>query len=404
MKWDAKSIARLALPAGKTDAIYFDRDLPGFGLRLRDGGNGVRKSWIVQYRRAGGTRRMLLGSAGVLSIEQARKRAKDILAKVQLGEDPQADKAEQRARETFSMRALGNDYLQAKKPNLRPRSFVESERYLCGPLYFKPLQNMPVEQITRKDVAARVLAISRDSGPTTASSARAALSAMFKWGMQMGLCESNPVVGTPDPKKPRPRDRVLSDDELALVWRNAGDDDFGKIVRLLILTGQRRTEVGGVAWSELDLDRCVWVIPGARAKNGRRHTLPLSPPTLNVIESVPHRVGRDQLFGDRGDAGFGAWSRDKRALDERLGDQVAKWTLHDLRRSAATRMADLGVQPHIIEAVLNHYSGHRAGPAGIYNRSSYEREMKNALALWADHVRTLIEGGERKVIAMRSVP
>jgi integrase len=129
----------------------------------------------------------------------------------------------------------------------------------------------------------------------------------------------------------------------------------------------------------------------------------LSPLTLNVLESVPRRVGRDQLFGDRGDVGFSAWSRDKRALDERLGDQVAKWTLHDLRRSAATRMADLNVQPHIVEAVLNHYSGHRAGPAGIYNRSSYEREMKNALALWADHVRAIVAGGERKVIPLAAV-
>ena len=112
-------------------------------------------------------------------------------------------------------------------------------------------------------------------------------------------------------------------------------------------------------------------------------------------------VGRDQLFGERSDLGFTQWGA-KRDLDVRLGDKMAEWTLHDLRRTCATGMADIGIQPHIIEAVLNHISGHRVGVAGIYNRSSYEREVKAALALWADHVRTLVEGGERKVLPYKN--
>jgi integrase len=115
----------------------------------------------------------------------------------------------------------------------------------------------------------------------------------------------------------------------------------------------------------------------------------------DIITSVPRLVSRDQLFGLRGD-GFTGWVKGKHALDERSG--VSAWTVHDIRRSAATRMADLGVQPHIIEQILNHQSGHKAGPAGIYNRSSYEREVRAALALWDDHVRALVEGGERKVL------
>ena len=109
-------------------------------------------------------------------------------------------------------------------------------------------------------------------------------------------------------------------------------------------------------------------------------------------------VGRDQLFGERSDLGFTQWGA-KRDLDARLGGQVAEWKLHDLRRTCATGMADIGVQPHIIEAVLNHVSGHKVGVAGIYNRSSYEREVRAALALWADYVRAIAEGGERKVLA-----
>ena len=108
-------------------------------------------------------------------------------------------------------------------------------------------------------------------------------------------------------------------------------------------------------------------------------------------------VGRDQLFGERSDLGFTQWGAE-RDLDARLGESVKPWTLHDLRRTAATGMADIGVQPHIIEAALNHISGHKVGVAGIYNRSSYEREVRNALALWADHVRAIVEGGARRVL------
>jgi integrase len=399
MKIDAKAIARLTLPAGKTDAIYFDRDLAGFGLRLRASGDRVRKSWIVQYRRAGGQRRMNLGSTDVVGIEQARTKAKKVLAQVALGEDPQFAKTSRRERDAHSLRALIGEYLAWKEiSGVRGRTLTEIRRYLLGP-YFRALHTMPVDRVTRKDVAGRVLTIERESGAVTASRARTALQSMFVWAIQNGLAESNPFIGTVAPKEPKPRERVLSDPELATVWRAAGDDDFGRIVKLLILTGQRRTEVGGMAWSEIDLERGVWTIPSARTKNGRQHTVPFSALALSVIEGVPERVGRGHLFGDRA-AGFTSWGNSKRALDQRLGDKVAPWRLHDIRRTVATRMCDLGVAPHVVEELLNHHSGHRGGIAGVYNRSRYEREVKAAVALWSDHIRTLVAGGERKVLVL----
>jgi integrase len=217
--------------------------------------------------------------------------------------------------------------------------------------------------------------------------------------MQMGYIEHNPVIGTVKAKQAGARERVLTDAEIAAVWRACGDDDHGRIVRLLILSGCRRQEIGGMCWSEFDLERGTWTLPKARAKNQRAHTLPLPALAWNIINAMPKLAGRDQLFGVNADDGFTAWAMNKRALDQRLGDNAEPFTLHDLRRSAATRMADLGVQPHIIEAVLNHRSGQRAGVAGIYNRSTYEREVRAALVLWAEHVRTLVEGGGRKVIA-----
>jgi integrase len=259
------------------------------------------------------------------------------------------------------------------------------------------LHSLALDQITRKDVASRLNRISLDSSSIVAGRARAQLSALFSWALAHGLCEANPVVGTLAPKGGQPRERVLDDSELARIWRACGDDDHGRCIRLLILTGCRRAEVGGMAWSEIDFERGVWTLPANRSKNGRAHTLPLLPAMLAVIKDMPRLVSRDQLFGQRAN-GFTGWSRGKPELDQRAGLQ--NWTVHDVRRSVATKLADIGVLPHVIEQILNHRSGHRAGPAGIYNRSSYEREVRAALALWHDHLRTLVAGGERKILQL----
>ena len=390
MKLDAKAVASLTLN-DKNDVIHFDSILPGFGYRLRRSGNEVRKSWVAQYRRAGATRRMLLGSAEVLSAEQARTAAKKILAAVALGQDPQAEKTTRRSADKFTFAALADEFLAAKEgTTIRPRTLTEIRRYLRG-AYFKSLHAMPVDGIARKDVAARLLAITRESGITTAIRARSTISELFAWAMGQGLLESNPVIGTNRPKTPPSRSRVLSDSELAAIWEAAGDDDdFGRIVRLLMLLGQRRSEVGGMCWREFDLERGIWTIPSGRTKNGRAHTLPLPSLATNIIASTPRIVGRDYLFGPRA-AGFTSWNRPKQMLDASLGNQVESWVLHDLRRTFCTRLADLGVAPHAIEAAVNHYSGHRAGVAGIYNRSSYEREVKAAVELWDGHIRALID-------------
>jgi integrase len=400
MKLTAKTTATAKLPAGKVDVIHFDDGLPGFGFRIRSSGGALRRSWVVQYRRAGATRRLLLGSAEVLSADRARAAAKEILAKVALGEDPQADRQARRAQDEHTLRAVAGDYLAAKAKVVRPNTYRELERFLTGP-HFKPLHSMAIDQITRRDVAARIAKITTENGSPSAANARAALSAMYAWALGHGLCEINPVVGTIAPANAQPRERVLTDAELVAIWRACGDDVFGKIVKLLILTAQRRSEIGGMRWSEIDMDMGTWTLPVARSKNRRAHTLPLPRMALDIIATVPRIVGRDQLFGERAALGFTRWAA-KGDLDARLGGKVAPWTLHDLRRTAATKMADIGVQPHIIEVVLNHISGHKGGVAGIYNRSSYEREVRAALAMWADHVRALVEGGEKKILPLRA--
>jgi integrase len=396
LRLDAKTVNRLSLPAGKSDHIAWDSELRGFGLRLRAGGGGVRRSWIVQYRR-GRTRRVLLGTIELLSAEQARAAAKKVLARVALGQDPQGEKAVRRQKDAYTLGALVEEYLAFKEPTIRRPTYANLAMYLRGP-YFKPLHGVPVDTVSRRDVAARLVAVTRAHGSIVAARARGALSTFYVWALGNGLAEANPIIGTLKPQDAEPRSRVLSDEELAAIWRASGDDAYGRVIKLLILTGARRGEVGGMRWSELDLGRGVWTIPPQRTKNKKPHVLPLMPMSLDIITSVPRRVTRDHLFGTRSVVGLRHWHA-KAALDRRLGKAVGPWRLHDIRRSVATRMADLGAMPHVIEAVLNHHSGHRSGVSGIYNRSSYEREVKAALAMWADHIRFLVEGGDRKVLA-----
>lgn len=406
MKLDADAIKNLELLPGKTDAIFFDDDLKGFGIRLRSDGGGLHRTWIAQYRANGRTRRSKIGDVEKLNAAEARKAAKKMLAKVVLGNDPQAEKAKARliAR---TLRSVADEYLEMKnfeveKGKYRASSYRVCKLYLTGKAYFGPLHSTTITEISLMDVASRLNAITRNNGSVTSGRARSALSSVFTWAMQQGLMgahPNNPVIGTKKPEDGKSRERVLTDAELAAIWWACNEDDYGRITRLLMLTACRREEIGGLRWSEIDLEMGVLTLPAARVKNKHEHKLPLLPMALSIIGAIPERVGRDHLFGDRSNMGFTHWSARKADLDARLGDKVAQWGLHDLRRSVATWMAGYGdVEPHIIEAVLNYYSGHRSGVAGTYNRARYERQIRAALALWADHLQSVVEGGERKIV------
>jgi integrase len=400
LRLETSSVAKLSL-GSKRDAIFFDDDLTGFGHRLRLASNGrTLRSWIVQYRAGSRTRRVLLGAADVLTAKQAREAAKAVLAKVTLGQDPAGERADRASKDRVTFKALADQYLAWKETQVRASTFRATKNYLSGD-YFRPLHAKAIDSVSRKDVAACILAATRKHGMAAAALARAALSAFFTWDMQQGFAEANPVIGTAMPKQNAPRDRILSDAELSKVWLACDDSDFGRIVRLLILTGCRRSEVGGMAWSELDFEGGSWTIPKERSKNARAHVLPLMPLMLKVLDGVPQRFERDQLFGERFAGGFSQWDQDKSKFDQQI-DISEPWRLHDIRRSVATKMADIGIAPHIIETILNHVSGHKSGVAGIYNRSSYEREVRAALALWEDHINALVSGKARRVIPLHA--
>jgi integrase len=382
MRLTKANVSKFVLPEGRSEVIIFDDGLPGFGLRVRAGG---KRSWIAQYRVGVKQRRMTLGTVGTVDPDEARRRAKAALSKVHLGEDPQHHKAAARALASVTVGRVIESYLARRAaPCLKPSSFEDVRRYLRN--HWSPLHETAVNAVPGALIAARLAELARDRGPYSSNRARAALSAFFSWAIGEGLADANPVAGSNRATDEISRDRVLSPDELRLAWQHAGPGDYGAILRLLILTGQRREEVGGALWSEIDLNAAIWSIGAGRTKNGLPHDVPLSAAAAAILRGLPRREDRDQVFGS-GDGSFQGWSKAKAALDARMatanGAKLKPWRLHDIRRTVATRLGDLGVMPHLIEAVLNHISGHRAGVAGVYNRAIYAAEKRESLEKWA---------------------
>jgi integrase len=383
MKLTAQALARYKWP-GKADHIIFDDDIPGFGLRSREG----RRSWVFQYAIGSGagkiTRRIKIGDYPALSPGKAREEAQDLHAKVHLHGDPAVERRKNRIEAGNTFAVLVARYLKHKQTQVRPRSFVEIKRHLD--LNAKPLHNLPLASVDQVAIARTLNAVAQ-RGAIEANRTRASLSAMFAWAMGEGLATANPVINT-NRREEKARDRVLSDAELRTVWRALNDDDYGIIVKLLILTGQRANEIAGLRWSEVDIDQGLISLPAARTKNDNAHDIPMADTVRSLLKSRRKDGDRDLLFGYR-NGPYNGWAKAKLALDARTG-ALKHWTIHDLRRTAATGMADIGIPPHIIEAVLNHVSGHKGGIAGIYNRATYAKEKAEALARWDEHVASII--------------
>jgi integrase len=402
VKLTVKSTLGLKLPRGKRDHIEFDDAIPGFGLRLREGGS---RTWIFQYALGSKQRRIAIGKATALTADKARAIAADLHAKVRLGQDPSGDKAQAKIKSGETFGAFLPRFLAHQRDRLRPRTYPDLERHLA--VKAKALHVLPLAKITRRDIATVTSAVADDAGDVTSNRVRTSLSAYFAWLMGEGLIEHNPVIGT-NKREEKKRERVLSSDELRLIWTHAGDDHYSAIIRLLALTGARADEIASLCWSEVRDD--LIVLPPDRVKNGRTHEIPLSDAARAIIKAQPRRTNldgrpRDLIFGT-GDGAFSGWSNCKDRLSVRIekatGKSLPHWTPHDLRRSFSTHANELGIaQPHIIEAVLGHVSGFRAGVAGVYNHASYRNEKRIALDRWADTLLAWVKGRDSKVTTLR---
>jgi integrase len=369
----------------------WDTVVQGFGVRRqRDGAY-----YYLRFRNAGVQRMRSIGRHGSpWTPDTARREAQRLLGLAVGGSDPFRASA---PTESFGAEALR--YLERKRAAMKPRAYGEVARHLSA--HAAPLAKLRLAEIDRRTIAARLGEIETASGPVARNRVRSSLSAFFAWAVTEGLLDANPVQGTAKLDEGGSRERVLTQQELAELWSaldaGACAPQFADIVRLLILTGQRREEVGSLRWSEVDGDRVV--LPPERTKNSRQHEVPLSRQAKAILMRQPRRKGRDYIFGI-GEAGFSGWSDCKARLDQALlaarrqtnrkAKPMPDWRLHDLRRTCATQMAELGVAPHIVEAVLNHVSGHKGGVAGIYNRARYADEMRRALEHWAEHLAALV--------------
>ena len=398
MRLTEKVVFTVGLEAGQADRIWFDDEITGFGLRVRrikkwNGHHSNKepaRTWLFQYRIAGKTRRLVIGQAPAVRAERARQIAAELHAKVKLGHDPALEKRIRIERASHTLGGLVDKYLTQQRSQLRPNSYRQVARHLER--LAAPLHALPVDAVDRQAIAARLNSIEQNSGAVTANRVRSTLSAMFAWGMREGLVLANPVINT-NKREERPRERVLSDPELRLIWQALDDSQYGTIVRLLMLTGQRLNEISSLRWSsEIDFDRGVISLPGERTKNGRPHEIPMSKTVRALLAAQPRSDGRDFVFGE-GAGPFSGQSHRKAALDQdmaRAGKSLPAWTHHDLRRSAVSGMARLGVSLPVIEKIVNHVSGSFAGIVAVYQHHDFAGEKKKALEKWDQHIARLV--------------
>jgi integrase len=393
MKLTQRRIETLECPAGRRDMMVFDDEQSGLGVRVTAGGG---KSFLVQYRHAGEKRRVPLGSCSAISLASAREAARVILGDVARGKDPalerklslQAMKA-RAEHEALTLGVLIDKWEAGHLAKKRAGYRIEATRALR--FAFKAKLGQPAAGLDAGTVKRMISSIAVAGRLVTARLTAAYGRACYGWAIGAGLLEANPFQGVRLNAVPS-RERVLKDAELAAIWKAAdGPGPYESIVRLLILTGQRREEVASMAWNEVADDLSAWTISANRTKNGVAHIVPLSSQARAILRAALRHQGAELVFpGRRGP--FNGFGKSKVALDKASG--VKDWRLHDLRRTLGTGLQRLGVRLEVTEAVLNHVSGSRAGIVGVYQRHDWADEKRAALNSWGEYVAAIVEGRE----------
>jgi integrase len=363
--------------------------------------------------------------AQIPNVADARELARQSMTKARTGANPvedrrrkeekerrQAEAAEARKKNTLA--AVIDRYLaerpvdRSRKP-MRPEYLAETARTLEKNVKQSAAGTRPLDEITGDDVNRLVRGIAKDA-PSQANHTLAYLRAMLSWAVDEGLIDKNPSATVRMPAQKVERERALGDAEIRPFWLACGKIGwpFGPLAHLLLLTAQRRDELAHATWSEFDFDRQTWTLPGERTKNGRGHIVHLSTLAIEVLKGLPRVASKKGWVfttglggGDTPVSGFGRGRERIAAAMAAVSDQeVTPFTLHDLRRSAATGMAALAIAPHVVDKILNHSSGKIAGVAKIYNRFEYLPERQAALEAWARHVESLIRPTPSNVVEL----
>jgi integrase len=434
MKLTERKIEKLVVEDGRKDRLVFDDARRGLAVRVTASGG---RTYLCQYTLHGHKWRVPLGACSSVSLAKAREAAAAVMGDVAKGRNPAAERREaaaaeriRRTRNRLTLRVLIDDWNRLHLAGRRPSYATEAVRALH--YAFTVHLDRAAEDLDRTAVVRALDALSRlrkreEGEATEKPKGRAMISrtaaygrTAFAWALKRGTVSINPFAALPIDKSVGKRERVLSDDELAEIWHAAGNaEPYGTIIRLLILTGQRRGEVSGIAWNEISDDITSWTLPGDRTKNGVAHTIPLSLPARGLIKALLPKNGQEakQFMKDRransalvlpGAVGtpFAGWSKAKKTLDKSILDArneaatasgenpvpLAPWSVHDIRRTVATGLQRLGIRLEVTEAILNHISGSRGGIAGVYQRHDWAIEKHTALDAWAEHVVSIICG------------
>jgi integrase len=403
-----------AMKPGPTRQEVPDGGLPGLYFVVQPSGT---TSWAVRYRADGKPRKMTIGAYPLFGLAQARDAAREALQAVAKGRDPGAEKIEAKAAPAVEVDNVEKVFDEFVTRHVRAKNKAQTADNVARIIEreIKPAwKGRSIQAITRRDVRTMLDGMVDRGAPYMANRTHALLRKFFNWAIERDIVQTSPIANTSAPADEESRDRVLSDDEIKLVWHAAKAIGwpFGPMTQLLLLTGQRRDEVASATWAEFDLDaeQPTWTIPKERAKNGTAHTVALAPAAIEILKALPRikdsKGNARFILTTTGETPISGYSRGKSALDTKMlelakkdaieaGDdpdkvELVPWRFHDLRRTAASGMAGLGIPPHVVEKLLNHRSGTIKGVAAVYNRHDYGNERRQALQAWASRVAAII--------------
>ena len=402
----SSNIKRMGRADKGTRIETWDSQTRGFGIRINDTG---RKSFFCRYLIAGGAREYLpldvfdpdVKDEGPGSLAYARSEARQAIRQARRGESPQA--ARKAAREARAInagatyRAAVAGYIERQKRHQR-KSWPEVERILLRE--GAPWLDRPITSISRAEIKRRVLAI-ESRAPISANRTLSALRQMFRWAVDSEEIplDVSPVEGIKPPGREVSRDRVLEHDEIRAVWEafERVGWPLGPLFKLLLVTGQRLGEVSGMRHADVDIEAKRWTIPGSLTKSGRLQTVMLSPLAIDIIKALPV-VDDEYVFASLSPRVEGSrpvvnFAGGKKRVDRLVGDDVAPWRLHDLRRTVASEMARLNVPRHILRHVLNHSAKRADGVLATYNRHEYAQERCDAFDAWARALSVIVGDG-----------
>ena len=412
-----------ALSAGQANVFLWDTELRGFGVKVTPSG---AKSYVFAYRLGGREatkKRYTIGRHGSpWTPVSARLKAEKLAAMVGDGTDPMVTDKERR-KDAVDLRF--GDYAErfiTAYPTLprksgRPRSprwTAYAASILRREEAVKAFKGKTIKDIKKTDVASFLDTLGEK--PALRRNASAVLRQVFAWAVERGDIPMSPLIGSKLPASVPSRDRVLSDDELALIWRAAEEIDypFGPLFRLLIATGQRREEASAIDWRELNQESATWTLPASRAKNGKAHIVPLNRLATAALDAAAPSgeegsackwPSRGFVFTTTGKTPVSGHSGAKERLNVRIvagepegtaSDAFQPWRVHDIRRTVATGLQRLGVRFEVTEAVLNHVSGAKSGVAGVYQRHDWKEEKRTALDAWGKHVAALHDASHER--------